>query len=69
MYSNPIAVPTIPEIQETLVTMGDKEAVFVGSKTWIGATELGFLLDELMGYVPFGAVASGSENKFYWRNH
>ncbi len=32
-----------------LVKLGDKEAAFAGSRQWIGAVELGFVLDELLG--------------------
>jgi len=41
-------------IQETLVEMGDKEAAFVGSSRWIGAIELSYVLDQLLGV---GAMA------------
>jgi hypothetical protein len=37
------------EIQECLVEIGDKEASFVGSQEWIGAIELSFVLDKLLG--------------------
>ena len=33
-------VPTHREIQQALVTMGDKERDFVGSSQWIGAVEV-----------------------------
>lgn len=36
-------------IQETLVEMGDKEPAFVGSSRWIGAIELSYVLDQLLG--------------------
>lgn len=36
-------------IQETLVEIGDKEAGFVGSSRWIGAIELSYVLDQLLG--------------------
>jgi len=32
-----------------LVDMGDKEPKFVGSKEWIGSTEVGFVLDKHLG--------------------
>jgi hypothetical protein len=37
------------EIQECLVEIGDKEASFIGSQEWIGAIELSFVLDKLLG--------------------
>eukprot|EP00798_Chlamydomonas_sp_ICE-L_P000604 gene604-2030_t len=36
-------------IQETLVKLGDKSRDFVGSSNWIGAIELSYILDELLG--------------------
>ncbi|XP_065845480.1 ufm1-specific protease 2-like isoform X2 [Oscarella lobularis] len=42
-------VPTHREIQETLVSVGDKEAKFIGSKQWIGSFEVGTCLDTLFG--------------------
>jgi hypothetical protein len=44
-----ITVPTHREIQECLVEIGDKEASFIGSQEWIGAIELSFVLDKLLG--------------------
>ncbi|GMS96181.1 hypothetical protein PENTCL1PPCAC_18356, partial [Pristionchus entomophagus] len=38
-------VPTHREIQQCLVDIQDKPANFVGSKKWIGSTELGFVLE------------------------
>ena len=32
-------------MQQTLVTMGDKQPAFVGSRDWIGSVELSLLLD------------------------
>lgn len=37
------------EIQQALVEIGDKEPAFVGSREWIGAIELSFVLDKLLG--------------------
>jgi len=34
-------------IWQALVTIGDKEANFVGSRKWIGSSEVGFVLDQL----------------------
>ncbi|CAI5473383.1 unnamed protein product [Closterium sp. Yama58-4] len=44
-----VPVPTHRRIQEALVEIGDKEAAFVGSSQWIGAIELSFILDLLLG--------------------
>ncbi|KAI7836732.1 hypothetical protein COHA_009430 [Chlorella ohadii] len=43
------APPSHREIQAALVQIGDKEPSFIGSKQWIGAIELGFVLDTLLG--------------------
>lgn len=37
------------EIQQALVEIGDKDPSFVGSHEWIGAIELSFVLDKLLG--------------------
>lgn len=39
--------PSHREIQATLVSLGDKGKNFIGSKNWIGAIELGYVLDSL----------------------
>ncbi|XP_042499341.1 probable Ufm1-specific protease isoform X1 [Macadamia integrifolia] len=44
-----IEVPSHREIQQALVEIGDKEHSFVGSREWIGAIELSFVLDKLLG--------------------
>ncbi|XP_042503011.1 probable Ufm1-specific protease [Macadamia integrifolia] len=57
-----IEVPSHREIQQALVEIGDKEASFVGSREWIGAIELGFVLDKLLGVsCKIMNVRSGSE--------
>ncbi|XP_055379888.1 probable Ufm1-specific protease 1 [Condylostylus longicornis] len=38
-------VPTIPEIQKVLVNISDKPESFFGSKEWIGALEVFFVID------------------------
>jgi len=43
------APPTHAEIQRALVSVGDKPPTFVGSKQWIGALEISFVLEELAG--------------------
>lgn len=40
--------PDHKEIQSTLVKIGDKPQKFVGSKQWIGANEVGFILENLL---------------------
>ncbi|XP_027339540.1 probable Ufm1-specific protease isoform X2 [Abrus precatorius] len=44
-----IEVPSHREIQQTLVDIGDKDPSFIGSREWIGAIELSFVLDKLLG--------------------
>ncbi|XP_024025587.1 probable Ufm1-specific protease isoform X2 [Morus notabilis] len=44
-----IEVPSHREIQQALVEIGDKDPSFVGSREWIGAIELSFVLDKLLG--------------------
>ncbi|KAK4350612.1 hypothetical protein RND71_029925 [Anisodus tanguticus] len=36
-------------IQQALVEIGDKDPSFIGSREWIGAIELSFVLDKLLG--------------------
>ena len=46
-----IAAPMflLREIQQVLVEIGDKDPSFIGSREWIGAIELSFVLDKLLG--------------------
>ncbi|KAF3623829.1 putative Ufm1-specific protease [Capsicum annuum] len=44
-----IVVPSHREIQQALVEIGDKDPSFIGSREWIGAIELSFVLDKLIG--------------------
>ncbi|KAI8017124.1 putative Ufm1-specific protease [Camellia lanceoleosa] len=44
-----IDIPSHREIQQSLVEIGDKEPSFIGSREWIGAIELSFVLDKLLG--------------------
>ncbi|KAK3014836.1 hypothetical protein RJ639_008763 [Escallonia herrerae] len=44
-----IDVPSHREIQQSLVEIGDKDPSFTGSHDWIGAIELSFVLDKLLG--------------------
>jgi hypothetical protein len=39
-------VPTHDQIQKCLVDIGDKEKSFIGSKQWIGSTEVGYVLEK-----------------------
>ena len=41
------SVPSIAEIQDTLVKMGDKQGTFSGSKEWIGSVEVALVLDQI----------------------
>ena len=43
------APPTHAAMQAALVELGDKPPAFLGSAAWIGAAELGFVLDRLAG--------------------
>lgn len=40
-----VSVPSIPQIQDALVAMGDKEEKFRGSRDWIGSVEVGLCHD------------------------
>ncbi|XP_062814237.1 inactive Ufm1-specific protease 1 isoform X2 [Anolis carolinensis] len=42
---NPRPVPSVKEIQDSLVEMGDKPPSFAGSKDWIGTVEAALCLD------------------------
>ncbi|KAM2939079.1 hypothetical protein FF1_038785 [Malus domestica] len=44
-----VQVPSHREIQQALVEIGDKDPSFIGSHEWIGAIELSFVLDKLLG--------------------
>lgn len=55
-------VPGHKEIQKILVDIGDKESKFIGSKQWIGSTEVGFVLETLCGIESrFVSVSQGSD--------
>lgn len=41
-------VPTFRDIQKCLVDIGDKPSSFIGSKQWIGSTEVNFVLSSLL---------------------
>jgi Ufm1-specific protease 2 len=52
MLRDPEAVPAVPsilEMQQRLVNLGDKRPSFIGSTEWIGSVEVGILLDSYAG--------------------
>ncbi|XP_064634692.1 ufm1-specific protease 2-like [Lineus longissimus] len=57
-----VPVPSHRQIQQVLVDVGDKQTSFVGSRKWIGSTEVGYCLDHLLGVTSkFMFVSSGAE--------
>ena len=55
-------VPSHKQIQKCLVDIGDKEAKFIGSKQWIGSTEVGFVLETACEVQSkFVSVSQGSD--------
>ncbi|KAJ0106533.1 hypothetical protein Patl1_18203 [Pistacia atlantica] len=52
------------EIQQSLVEIGDKDPSFIGSREWIGAIELSFVLDKLLGIFNFRICLSGNPTCF-----
>jgi len=55
-------VPSHKQIQKCLVDIGDKESKFIGSKQWIGSTEVGFVLETSCGVQSrFVSVSQGSD--------
>ncbi|CAH2300369.1 ufm1-specific protease 2 isoform X1 [Pelobates cultripes] len=42
-------IPTHKEIQQALVSVGDKPANFVGSRQWIGSIEVQLVLNQILG--------------------
>ena len=55
-------VPTHQQIQKCLVDIGDKETKFIGSKQWIGSTEVGFVLETACGVQSrFVSVSQGAD--------
>lgn len=60
-FNKLVPVPSILDIQKTLVKVGDKDAKLIGSDDWIGAFEVSIVLNELLGiesqiiYVSSGA--------------
>nr|XP_023024647.1 ufm1-specific protease 2-like [Leptinotarsa decemlineata] len=70
-------VPSFSEIQKCLVDIKDKPASFLGSRLWIGSTEVNFVLNTLFGienkilYVSSGAemASKGPELLNHFQNH
>ncbi|MCL4122963.1 UNVERIFIED_CONTAM: hypothetical protein GTU68_050160 [Idotea baltica] len=55
-------IPSHRKIQQVLVDIRDKPPNFVGSKQWIGSTEVGFVLETLLGINnKFIFVSSGAD--------
>lgn len=55
-------MPTHEQIQKCLVDIGDKERSFIGSKQWIGSTEVGFVLETSCGIQSkFLTLSSGED--------
>ncbi|PIC33689.1 hypothetical protein B9Z55_013577 [Caenorhabditis nigoni] len=55
-------VPSHRDIQQALVNIGDKEQKFVGSRQWIGSTEISYVFNELLKLeCRFIATNSGAE--------
>lgn len=55
-------VPTHREIQQTLVSIGDKQKDFIGSSQWIGSMEISFCLSEMLNVdCKIISVSRGSE--------
>ncbi|EFA01874.1 ufm1-specific protease 2 [Tribolium castaneum] len=70
-------VPTFKDIQKCLVDLGDKPSSFIGSKQWIGSTEVNYVLNTLLGvtckilYVSSGEEmgSKGPELLSHFENH
>ncbi|XP_012285599.1 ufm1-specific protease 2 [Orussus abietinus] len=55
-------IPTHRMIQKCLVDIGDKPSSFIGSRQWIGSTEVGFVLESMFGIsVKVLCASSGEE--------
>ena len=48
-FAPSVNVPSHREIQQVLVDLKDKPKPFVGSKQWIGSTEIGYVVEHLLG--------------------
>ncbi|XP_043261150.1 ufm1-specific protease 2 isoform X1 [Colletes gigas] len=56
-----IPIPSHYTIQKCLVDIGDKPSNFINSKQWIGSTEVGFVLETLLGITVKVLCASTGE--------
>ncbi|GAB1861316.1 Probable Ufm1-specific protease 2 [Camponotus japonicus] len=57
-----IPIPSHHKIQQCLVDIGDKPSAFIGSKQWIGSTEVSFVLQTLLNIdVKILCASSGEE--------
>ncbi|KAL6428096.1 hypothetical protein ACFW04_008461 [Cataglyphis niger] len=57
-----IPIPSHRKIQQCLVDIGDKPSTFIGSKQWIGSTEVSFVLQTFLNIdVKILYVSSGEE--------
>lgn len=57
-----IPIPSHRKIQQCLVDIGDKPSAFIGSKQWIGSTEVSFVLQTLLNIdVKILCASSGEE--------
>ena len=54
------SVPSLREIQEALVELGDKPLSFIGSREWIGSFEACLVLDYFYGVSCMQAIENGS---------
>ena len=41
-------VPSIKDVQECLILLGDKDVSFLGSRKWIGSLEISYCLDSML---------------------
>lgn len=57
-----IDIPSIKQIQEILVKIGDKEKSFIGSRDWIGGVETCYVVDELFHVPSFLHHITNQEN-------
>lgn len=57
-----VPIPSHRKIQQCLIDIGDKPFTFLGSKQWIGSTEVSFVLQTLLNIdVKILRAASGEE--------
>ncbi|XP_043268584.1 ufm1-specific protease 2 isoform X2 [Venturia canescens] len=59
-YTN-VDIPSHRDVQKCLVEIGDKPSNFIDSKQWIGSTEVGFVLETLLGITVRILCASNGE--------